>query len=578
MSYSSLVEEFSDLGIEVEDEDVLAQLAVLCQRYSIDSSKISCEYFAFNSKHKSKMGQPPTLELLNTFETEKLKTMKQGARRPLDPIEGAENLPDCPDLGGCGTPVRLVNAKRGALGVVTPDGHLAKKFVTAVGSPVVSLSVPTSPVSTTQGAGTRYTERNNKGEKVVRHNSEIGGEWEANVVPSISVVGKALQQPYKFMFERLRDRAAVLDETICRVGDRLVDKWDLVQDELLDISTTQPETAVGIGRVQCDSEGRLNSNSVVIHGSLDSSSGSSVPLDLSQVSSYSLFPGMVAAMDCTNPNGSKLVASKIYEGPSLPLANLSLADNSILSMLVAAGPFTTSDSIGLEPLQDILQIIKDTKPSVAVLMGPFLDMKNSAVCGSAEDFDTQWVKMVTLMAKELEGLTTELIMVPSSRDAVGYPVYPQPPFPASSLYLPTMRCVSDPCVLDVAGVTVALTSADILFHLGKEEISFPPRSGDRMSRLSSHLIHQGNMYPLYPPSEELNVDYESLEQYALLDKAPHLMILPSDLTHFVRDLTGTTVLNPGRLTKGTGPGTFSLVKMRKGEGDKLETMIEIIRI
>merc|ERR1719445_2568431 len=88
-----------------------------------------------------------------------------------------------------------------------------------------------------------------------------------------------------------------------------------------------------------------------------------------------------------------------------------------------------------------------------------------------------------------------------------------------------------------------------------------------MSRLSSHLIHQGNMYPLYPPSEELNVDYESLEQYALLDKAPHLMILPSDLTHFVRDLSGTTVLNPGRLTKGTGPGTFSLVKMRKGEGD-----------
>merc|ERR1712098_528176 len=117
----------------------------------------------------------------------------------------------------------------------------------------------------------------------------------------------------------------------------------------------------------------------------------------------------------------------------------------------------------------------------------------------------------------------------------------------------------------MGGVTVALTSADILFHLGKEELSFP-------------LIHQGNMYPLYPPSEELNVDYESLEQYALLDKAPHLMILPSDLTHFVRDLTGTTVLNPGRLTKGTGPGTFSLVKMRKGEGDKLETMIEIIRI
>jgi len=573
-----LVEEFSDLGIEVEDQDVLAQLAVLCQRYNIDNSKISCEYFAYNTKHKMMMGKPPTLELLSSFETEKLKTMKaSGPRRPLDPIEGAENLPDCPELGGGGTPVRLVTAKRGAGGVVTPDGHLAKRFVTAVGSPVVSLSAPASPVAT-QGAGARYMERSSKGEVVVKHNTELGGDWENTIDANISIASKPLQQPYKFMFERLRDRAAVLDETICRVGDRLVDKWELVQEELLDLATTQPDTAVGIGRVQCDSEGRLNSNSVVLHGSLDISSGVSVPLDLSQVSSYSLFPGQVVAMDCTNPNGSKLVAAKMYDGAPLPLADIRLAESSVLSMLVAAGPFTTSDSVGMEPLQDILSVIKEKKPSVAVLLGPFLDMKNSAVCGAAESFDSQWVRMVTLMAKEMEGLSTQLVMVPSSRDAVGYPVYPQPPFPSSPLYLPNMRCVSDPCVLDISGVNVAITSSDILFHLGKEEISFPPRSGDRMSRLSSHLLQQGSMYPLYPPSEELNVDFEKLEHFALLDKAPHLLVLPSDLTHFVREVTGSTVINPGRLTKGAGPGTYSLVRMRRGEGGRLETKVEITRI
>ena len=47
MSCGTLVDEFSDLGIEVEDQDVLAQLAILCQRYNIDNSKVSCEYFAF---------------------------------------------------------------------------------------------------------------------------------------------------------------------------------------------------------------------------------------------------------------------------------------------------------------------------------------------------------------------------------------------------------------------------------------------------------------------------------------------------------------------------------------------------
>ena len=140
MSCGSLAEEFSDLGIEVDDQDVLDQLAVLCQRYNIDNGKMSCEYFSFNTKSKLMVGQPPTMELLNTFENEKLKSLKSsGVRRPLDPIEGAENLPDCPEIGGGGTPVRLVTAKRGAGGIVTPDGHLAKRFVTAVGSPVVSL-------------------------------------------------------------------------------------------------------------------------------------------------------------------------------------------------------------------------------------------------------------------------------------------------------------------------------------------------------------------------------------------------------------------------------------------------------
>ena len=99
-----------------------------------------------------------------------------------------------------------------------------------------------------------------------------------------------------------------------------------------------------------------------------------------------------------------------------------------------------------------------------------------------------------------------------------------------------------------------------------------------MSRLSSHLLQQGCMYPLYPPSEELNLDFEKLEQHAMLEKAPHLLILPSDLIHFVRDINGTTVVNPGRLTKGVGPGTYSIIKMRKGEGGRLETKVDITRI
>ena len=144
------------------------------------------------------------------------------------------------------------------------------------------------------------------GEVVVRHNCDGGQDWEAGGGGRLEVTEvRTVRAPYKFMFERMRDTAVALDETICRVADRLADKHQLAAEDMLDLGSTQAEPAVGVGRVQCDSEGRLNSNSVVLHGSLDTSSGVSLPVDLSQAPSFSLFPGQVVAMECHNPTGSR---------------------------------------------------------------------------------------------------------------------------------------------------------------------------------------------------------------------------------------------------------------------------------
>jgi len=123
MDEGSIKEEFSDLGIEVEDESVLRMLETLATRYNIDNSKISCEYFSFNSKNKFGV-KAPTLDTLVQFENEKLKNLRTGPRRPLDPIEGADNLPDVPDLALMSTPVRVMAAKRG---VVTPEHNSNKR-------------------------------------------------------------------------------------------------------------------------------------------------------------------------------------------------------------------------------------------------------------------------------------------------------------------------------------------------------------------------------------------------------------------------------------------------------------------
>jgi len=378
----------------------------------------------------------------------------------------------------------------------------------------------------------------------------------------------------------------VLDDAITKVGSKLVGSAE-EDREVLDLTSTHPDLGLALGRIQCDGEGRLNSNSVTLHGGLETCGGAAVPVDLSQVPSYSLFPGQIVAMEATNPNGSRLVAHKIHPGKVCgPVEETSeLLKGTTVSILAACGPFSTSDSTSLEPLDDLLKVVKEEKPSVTILIGPFLDIRNPLVAESNVTFEAQWVQVLEKIAKETADLETEVVLVTSHRDVHSLPIYPQPPFPimdpATASILknrPDIKCVSDPSTISVCGVSIGITSTDILFHLGKEEISFPPRSGDRMARLASHLLTQGSFYPLHPPSEEVSIDYEQLEAKAMMHRVPHMLLLPSDLSHFVREVEKCTVINPGRITRGQGPGTFARLKLRKEEKEGIVSRVEVIRI
>ena len=48
-----------------------------------------------------------------------------------------------------------------------------------------------------------------------------------------------------------------------------------------------------IGRVCCDSDGKLNAKSIVLEGSRETSGGQHIQLDMSAIERYSLFPGQV---------------------------------------------------------------------------------------------------------------------------------------------------------------------------------------------------------------------------------------------------------------------------------------------
>jgi len=567
-------EEFADLDIEVTEDDVLLKLKEYCDKYNIDANKISCEYFSFNTK--SGAGRAPSLDLLEQFEHDNLRHLKvSGTRRPLDPIEGVDNLPEPADM----TPTKKLTAvnKRN----LTPETIVNKRFVSAVGSPSVH-SQPNSPsLEISTQAGARYADRKNKGEIVLQHNQEAPGDWtpSAGVEMSIERSAGTLSAPYRYMFNSLRERAAVLDELICKGTDLITTRLD--NNDLMDIRMTQVEPQLAVGRICCDSEGRLNSNSVILQASMDTSAGAVLPLDLSKLESFSLFPGQIVGLECTNPNGSRLQVSALHPEPLPPLAPSPTQDQ-VIEMVVSCGPYTPQDSDSIQPLTDILACIQQDEPHVAVFIGPFVDAKNSALDAMTDMTYQQYFEhIVKKIYASLETTKTQVILVPSQRDVHEHPVYPQPPANIGNpdLWEGKLHSMPDPAVFTVNGLSVGVTASDILFHLGKEEIHFPPRSGDRFTRLASHLLSQRCFYPLYPPNLEQNLDLEHLETHgALGEVAPHLVITPSDLQYFVRDLPeSSTFINPGRITKGFGPGTYAKLSIKSQQG-KVSTKAQVKRI
>jgi len=567
VSVEDIQEEFADLDMDITDDEILLKLKDFCDQYNIDANKLSCEYFSFNTINKNASGKAPDMETLGQFEHEKLRHWK-GPRRPLDPIEGVENLPDCAEVG---TPTRMTAA---AKRMITPESQVNKRFVTALGSPAVSS--PSSQLYT-GSQSCKYSERKNRGEIVLSHNKDLEGDWTPSASPAEVCLPKSgLQTGYKYMFESMRGRAAVLDETICRIGDILAVKYDFA--EPMDIRLTQVEPQVAVGRICCDSEGHLNSNSVVLQSSMDASGGHTLPLDLSKIDSYSFFPGQIVGVECTNPNGSRLLVNKLLPDVPLPPPE-PVKEDQVVQLLIASGPYTPNDTDNTQPLKDVLDAIKEKTPHVAFLIGPFVDMKNRAIDYRSRSHQQMFKDMMKEVYATVENIRTKVVLVPALRDAHEEFVYPQPPYTIvdSKLFNNKIMSISDPGMIEVSGIKIGVTSSDILFHLGKEEISYPSRSGDRLSRLVSHLMSQRSFYPLYPPNIEQNVDFEHQEEYGLLMTSPHLLILPSDLVYFTRELDSCTVVNPGRVTKGASAGTYSNIFVKSHNGT-VSVKGDIVRI
>lgn len=143
----------------------------------------------------------------------------------------------------------------------------------------------------------------------------------------------------------------------------------------------------------------------MLEGSRNLSSGEAVQLDLTGVLKYSIFPGQIVAVEGFNNTGNRLIAQKIFYDASPEACPPAKLTKGALNVIVAAGPFTQSDSMTYQPLLDLIERTAKDEPHALILTGPCIDTSHPFIIENtiAETYQDLFGKLVDQIMKPLEG-------------------------------------------------------------------------------------------------------------------------------------------------------------------------------
>ncbi|KAF2355617.1 DNA polymerase alpha/epsilon subunit B [Trinorchestia longiramus] len=588
-----IIEEFQIFGVDIKSEQILSRCFDLCGRYELAADQLAASWLGFvASKSLGEM----TLDLLDDFEREQLnkKKLSSGMKKTsrlnssavmsmfstgLDDMLVHDDIlvtygaspvvakmeNGLPSLDAPATPVSKFNEKNNRAAPVTPHRRLTAAHKLHL-SP--SVAVPSE----------RYSSRSNSGTVVATYVSPdleapdfTTKLWTANqdFTPKVELTSMESCNN-KLMFEKLRECAALAEDSIMHMAEQLApafggdDCWSS-----MDVPSNEPVNCVG--RVCCDSVGKLNAASVLLEGSRELTGAAVLPLDLSELDSYALFPGQVIGVTGVNVSGKSLVVDRLVAGrvPSLPPHPITITQHGgPVEVVVACGPFTTSDNLLYEPLHDLLDTLVRTPPHVLILLGPMLDANHPLLDDGSvtETYEAVVNRAIGSVTNALVKCNTEIFIASSSRDVTSSWVYPTGPlsYPTTS---PRLHLVSDPALLMVEGVVIAITTQDIVMDIAKEELAFPSQQGDRLQRLVHHILAQQSLFPVYPPPDHLSLSPSLLHAHACLNFKPHVLILPSDIRNFIKNVSDCVAVNPERLCKGKSGGCYARLELLPPVGD-----------
>ncbi|KAH6935254.1 hypothetical protein HPB50_004823 [Hyalomma asiaticum] len=292
----------------------------------------------------------------------------------------------------------------------------------------------------------KYSSRSTSGGVVAHLRNHENPVWlcssDLDLPVGLAYAGSVCKPDVMYMFEKLKDKAGCLCDSASDLAEHYQKEEMDEKETFVNISELILEDSFVTGRVLCDSCGKMNASSLILEGS-ESSNGQSVKLDVSKLKQYSLFPGQVIVGKGTNPTQKTLILKELFDGKMLPFSNQSPSLKGPLHLVIAAGPYTTSDTLSFEPLADFTAYIIKHQPHVCIMMGPFVDSRHELIQkGNLPDtYETIFQNQIDALANALQKTRTQVVLVPSNQDVHHDYVFPTPPFRLGKKYEDVDGCI-----------------------------------------------------------------------------------------------------------------------------------------
>ncbi|KAF2148184.1 DNA polymerase [Myriangium duriaei CBS 260.36] len=472
---------------------------------------------------------------------------------------------------------------------------------------------------------TSFADRPNPGQIIESLNSNLVTESpDANAPGESRVKLKANTEIAKFNYKnmamKLSEASEILDDRIDEFAALVQQHHGFPDSAFGNPAARSTSEIIAVGRIASDSEGSINTASLVLETSRRMGAGLRVPLNLENLP-YDFFPGKIVALKGINASGDAFKVSEMITLPLLSLPASTPAELEVhnarlnpsqdfdrtapLKVIIASGPYTPDTNLSYSALHALLSRASDSKADVVVLAGPFIDVEHPLIASGdfslpesypvspdranlTDAFKAFISQPLTQLANSSP--TTTVILVPSVRDAVLKHVsWPQDRLPKKELGLPkNATCVTNPITLSINELVVGISSEDVFFEMQRQLVSQGSKgvADDLLARLTSAVIQQRHFFPVFPPLDpeklpkpttyDVKADSEEPERRvatgACLDTSylklgewlhvrPDLLIMPSALTPFAKVVDSVVAVNPGSLSKRKAAGTFIDMKI-----------------